>query len=197
MSGPIELKAGQTIGSLAQQYHTSVAAILEANPDLKGKDLTKLQVGTHINIPIAGKNDAPTDTAAIKKTPEQKKGEEVANLIKEYGYGENYKVSVDKDGNYHITLKKDTSLAEIKDQLGLGNGVLRNSNPDLVENAKKPLLSVHSDPDLYNDDNRVAGKGVAFTLPANTVNPKDPDDTFGNKLAQGLSNAWDAFKNSF
>ena len=51
------VKAGDTLGAIAVKFHTTVKALMAANPQIT--DPSKIQVGQHIKIP-ASKPSSPT-----------------------------------------------------------------------------------------------------------------------------------------
>lgn len=190
MGGELTVKSGQTLSQIAAQNNISLKALITANPGIKPDALS---VGQKIVIPMNTKTESPVDKPDIKYSEKQKTSNETIQKAKEYGYGESYNFQTDKDGNYIVTIKDEKQLAKMKKELGIPSGVLAEYNNETVQNCKKPSVSVHSSENVYNDDNRYAGKGTKFFLPAGAMNPKDPEAGIG----KALKNAWNAFCSSF
>lgn len=172
MPNTITVKSGQSLSQIAAANKVSVAELCKAN-NISNPD--EIKAGQKITIPTG-------DSSDIKRTPAQQESLAVVNKAKEYGHGEKYKFQVDEKGNFVITLKEEVQIGRIINDLGIPSGDLRELNPKFIENAKKPFLSVNSNEDVYNDNNKIAQEGSKFFIFKGGLNPKDPNDNTWNKI---------------
>ncbi len=183
----VTVTEGESLGSLAAEYHTTVSEIAKLNglqPNSNLKIGQKLKLNTYNKKEYAEYKKAlakKEDIQMAKEEAEFKKhqAESLKNNIataqsrvgKAYklGLGEGYGFAVDKKtGNVTIKTKKGTTFAEIKNSFGIKDGVIGQNN-DMSKFEKKEI----GDRGIESYDNVTLAKGTQIVVPANSFNPQE------------------------
>ncbi len=157
----ITVRDGESLGYIAGRYNTSVSQIVKLN-NLDDPD--RLKPGQKLQIDAIDSKELKEyenyQYALEKQKWEQEEKESLELKIKtsneqvekaqEYGYGEDYSFTVDKDGNILVKLKKEKLLGEVRRDFLLPKGSLSSTNN--IKGKYKPETIIDSEKCMrYND----------------------------------------------
>lgn len=157
----ITVKDGESLGFIAERYHTTVSDIVKLN-GLEDPD--KLKPGQKLQIDaIDGKQLEAYENyqnALWEQEWEQEQKDKLNQKIetskaevekaKEYGYGEDYSFKVDENGNVLVTLKKEKELGEVRRDFRLPAGTLSSTN-DIKGKYEPETIIDFDNLSRYND----------------------------------------------
>ncbi len=185
MSESYTIKSGESLSAIAARNGISVSELMAANPGIENAN--SVQAGQKITIPLVDSSaiskpeDSFVATTKNKKSITSSEKEPWQNLEALIKNGkdddaEGAKITADKGflgiktGDYTYTSDGTLTYGELKEQLGLADGIIRKRN-------ESTILGVGSNP-----DEKVIKEGITLKFKESDLPKKPLKDKDGNEV---------------